>query len=148
MHGETPKLHTAPSGAQSSSKHWFPHGHAPTRRVGGSKFVLLAVLLVAQLMVILDITAVNIALPTLSRDLDIVTSDVLPFLFQDRLNIRRGTRRDRDQKQFQRARRSSSITFGVNRLGVTAGRRSDKKIIARVMYCCLIFVSCHDVLGL
>ena len=71
MHGETPKLHTAPSGAQSSSKHWFPHGHAPTKRVGGSKFVLLAVLLVAQLMVILDITAVNIALPTLSRDLDI-----------------------------------------------------------------------------
>ena len=52
------------------------HGHAPTESVGGSKFVLLAVLLVAQLMVILDITAVNIALPSLSRDLDISGSSI------------------------------------------------------------------------
>ena len=38
------------------------------RRRGGSKSgVLLFVLLVAQLMVILDITAVNIALPSLAR---------------------------------------------------------------------------------
>ena len=42
------------------------HGHAPTEGVGGSKVVLLVVLLVAQLMVILDITAVNIALPSLA----------------------------------------------------------------------------------
>jgi EmrB/QacA subfamily drug resistance transporter len=42
----------------------------------GSRFVLLAVLLVAQLMVILDITAVNIALPSLSRDLEISGSSI------------------------------------------------------------------------
>ncbi len=38
--------------------------------------MLLAVLLVAQLMVILDITAVNIALPSLARDLDISGSSI------------------------------------------------------------------------
>jgi EmrB/QacA subfamily drug resistance transporter len=38
--------------------------------------MLLAVLLVAQLMVILDITAVNIALPSLSRDLGISGSSI------------------------------------------------------------------------
>ena len=65
MHGKTPKLHSSPSGAQSSLNHRFRHGHALTESVGGSKLVLLALLLVAQLMVILDITAVNIALPSL-----------------------------------------------------------------------------------
>ena len=63
MHGKTSKLH--------SPKHRFRRGHAPAESVGGSKRVLLPLLLVAQLMVILDITAVNIALPTLARDLDI-----------------------------------------------------------------------------
>ena len=59
MHGKiskTPKPHTAPA--------------------AGSKLVLLAVLLVAQLMVILDITAVNIALPSISRDLGISGSSI------------------------------------------------------------------------
>ena len=76
MHGKTPKLHSAPSGAQSSLNHRFRHGHALTESVGGSKRVLLALLLVAQLMVILDITAVNIALPSLARDLDISGSSI------------------------------------------------------------------------
>ncbi len=76
MHGKTKKLHSAPSGAHSSPKHRVRHGHASTEGVGGSKFVLLAVLLVAQLMVILDITAVNIALPSLARDLDISGSSI------------------------------------------------------------------------
>jgi EmrB/QacA subfamily drug resistance transporter len=70
MHSKTPKLHSAPSGAHSSPKR-LRHGHAPTEGDGGSKLVVLAVLLVAQLMVILDITAVNIALPSLARDLEI-----------------------------------------------------------------------------
>ena len=39
--------------------------------------MLLPLLLVAQLMVILDITAVNIALPTLARDLDISGSSIV-----------------------------------------------------------------------
>ena len=38
--------------------------------------VLLAVLLIAQLMVILDITAVNIALPSLAKDLELTGSDI------------------------------------------------------------------------
>jgi EmrB/QacA subfamily drug resistance transporter len=75
MHGKTPKLYSAPSGAHSSPTR-LRHGHAPTEGVGGSKLVLLAVLLVAQLMVILDITAVNIALPSLARDLDISGSSI------------------------------------------------------------------------
>jgi EmrB/QacA subfamily drug resistance transporter len=45
------------------------HGISPARW-------LLPVLLIAQLMVILDITAVNIALPSLSRDLEISGGDV------------------------------------------------------------------------
>ena len=38
--------------------------------------LLLPVLLIAQLMVILDITAVNIALPSIGRDLQISGSDI------------------------------------------------------------------------
>src|SRR3954454_15488423 len=41
-----------------------------------SRVALLAVLAVAQLMVILDISAVNVALPDLSRDLDIARGDI------------------------------------------------------------------------
>jgi EmrB/QacA subfamily drug resistance transporter len=40
------------------------------------RVVLLAVLAVAQLMVILDISAVNVALPVLARDLGIARSDI------------------------------------------------------------------------
>src|SRR5829696_5721174 len=83
MHGKTRKANAATAGAHSpqtaahsTCHHRFRHGHAPTEAVGGSKLVLLAVLLVAQLMVILDITAVNIALPSLSRDLDISGSSI------------------------------------------------------------------------
>ena len=61
MHGKRKNLHPATADGHSES----------TTGVGGSKLVLLAVLLVAQLMVILDITAVNIALPSISRDLEI-----------------------------------------------------------------------------
>ena len=61
------------------------HGSSTTERSGshgpradGEKggVVLLLVLLVAQLMVILDITAVNIALPSLAQDLRMSGSDV------------------------------------------------------------------------
>ena len=78
MHGKTPKLHSAPAGAHSQPTRINRHGHVFGRWScpSGSKFVLLAVLLVAQLMVILDITAVNIALPSLARDLDISGSSI------------------------------------------------------------------------
>jgi EmrB/QacA subfamily drug resistance transporter len=47
--------------------------HRPShqRSAGTTKSRLLAVLLVAQLMVILDISAVNVALPDMAKDLDI-----------------------------------------------------------------------------
>ncbi|MGZ4353035.1 MAG: MFS transporter, partial [Gaiellaceae bacterium] len=47
------------------------HRHTTTDSHSRSGGALLAVLLVAQLMVILDITAVNIALPSIARDLRI-----------------------------------------------------------------------------
>src|SRR4051812_338380 len=48
------------------------HAAAPGRKTAA----LLLVLLVAQLMVILDITAVNIALPSLAKDLQLTGSDI------------------------------------------------------------------------
>src|SRR6476619_7249483 len=54
---------------QSQSPH---SGRAPSGRNG----LLLFVLLVAQLMVILDITAVNIALPSLAKDLHLTGSQI------------------------------------------------------------------------
>src|SRR5688572_9653774 len=60
MHGRKP--HTATPGPD-----------APTSRNSG---LLLFVLLVAQLMVILDITAVNIALPSLAGDLNLTGSAI------------------------------------------------------------------------
>src|SRR3954467_11288166 len=59
MHGTTRHSHSA--------------GHAPADRRSAA---LLLVLLVAQLMVILDITAVNIALPSLARDLQLSGSQI------------------------------------------------------------------------
>ena len=55
------------------------HAHRPSGSaspVGNGRGVLLVVLLIAQLMVILDITAVNIALPSLARDLQLSGSDI------------------------------------------------------------------------
>ena len=83
MHRKIPKLHSATAGTHSpppaarpTSHHRAPHNQAAAETVGGSKLVLLGILLVAQMMVILDITAVNIALPSLSRDLDISGSSI------------------------------------------------------------------------
>jgi EmrB/QacA subfamily drug resistance transporter len=83
MHGKTHKHSTAPAAAlaqatghQSHDRHGLRHGHGGSESPNRSRFVLLAVLLVAQLMVILDITAVNIALPSLARDLDISGSSI------------------------------------------------------------------------
>src|SRR4051794_5189111 len=59
MHGKTRHTHSA--------------GNTPAPRRNGA---LLLVLLVAQLMVILDITAVNIALPSLAHDLQLSGSQI------------------------------------------------------------------------
>ena len=53
--------------------HHHRHPHSPPNRRNA---VLLLVLLVAQLMVILDITAVNIALPSLAADLHLTGSQI------------------------------------------------------------------------
>jgi EmrB/QacA subfamily drug resistance transporter len=59
-----------------------PNGHPPHRPsvsespAGTGRGVLLFVLLIAQLMVILDITAVNIALPSLAQDLQLSGSQI------------------------------------------------------------------------
>jgi EmrB/QacA subfamily drug resistance transporter len=55
------------------------HEHRPSGSespAGKGRGVLLFVLLIAQLMVILDITAVNIALPSLAKDLQLSGSDI------------------------------------------------------------------------
>src|SRR5215216_4811580 len=51
-------------------------GHRPEAATGKRSGLLLFVLLIAQLMVILDITAVNIALPSLATDLNLTGSDI------------------------------------------------------------------------
>jgi EmrB/QacA subfamily drug resistance transporter len=53
------------------SRNTHPPAAVATRDAGGSRRWLLLLLAVAQLMVILDISAVNVALPDLARDLDI-----------------------------------------------------------------------------
>jgi EmrB/QacA subfamily drug resistance transporter len=53
------------------------HRHQPNgSHAGTGHGVLLFVLLIAQLMVILDITAVNIALPSLAKDLQLTGTDL------------------------------------------------------------------------
>jgi EmrB/QacA subfamily drug resistance transporter len=52
------------------------HRTPGTPSAGGRSGLLLGVLLVAQLMVILDITAVNIALPSLATELDLTGSSI------------------------------------------------------------------------
>jgi EmrB/QacA subfamily drug resistance transporter len=68
MHGKkhTHKTHDSVNSGPDTSV--SPHSR--------SRMVLLGVLLVAQLMVILDITAVNIALPSLAQDLQLSGSTV------------------------------------------------------------------------
>src|SRR4029079_9745340 len=53
------------------------HRHTTASPAHGTKSgALLFVLLIAQLMVILDITAVNIALPSIASDLDLTGSSI------------------------------------------------------------------------
>jgi EmrB/QacA subfamily drug resistance transporter len=62
---------------EKHTRRFFGHGHAtePIAR-SNAGLVLLSVLLMAQLVVILDITAVNIALPSLATDLGLSGSTV------------------------------------------------------------------------
>ena len=55
------------------------HAHRPSRSESSAdrgQRILLLVLLIAQLMVILDITAVNIAMPSLAEDLQLTGSTI------------------------------------------------------------------------
>jgi EmrB/QacA subfamily drug resistance transporter len=58
-------------GHRHSRRHEAPAARADSHVAGGPQRWLLFLLAVAQLMVILDISAVNVALPDLARDLDI-----------------------------------------------------------------------------
>jgi EmrB/QacA subfamily drug resistance transporter len=57
-------------------RHFHRHRNRSASRAAGSRRALLSVLLVAQLMVIIDISAVNVALPDLARDLGISGGDI------------------------------------------------------------------------
>jgi EmrB/QacA subfamily drug resistance transporter len=66
-------LHKKPHTATAETAHGLRHRHADS---DAKSSLLLIVLLVAQLMVILDITAVNIALPSLASELHLTGSDI------------------------------------------------------------------------
>jgi EmrB/QacA subfamily drug resistance transporter len=74
MHGS--KRTPAQSTAKPSRAHGRHGSSTPDAPEDAKSRLLLLVLLVAQLMVILDITAVNIALPSLAGDLDLTGSDI------------------------------------------------------------------------
>src|SRR5438094_5359863 len=65
---------TTATAAPTSGRHHEHRGSGPSAGKGGG--VLLFVVLIAQLMVILDITAVNIALPSLAKDLQLSGSSI------------------------------------------------------------------------
>src|SRR3954447_9691917 len=57
------------------------HGHhhdnqRPAPKMGASRLLLLVLLSVAQLMVIIDVSAVNVALPDMAADLGIDGADI------------------------------------------------------------------------
>ena len=56
--------------------HHTHRSHSEPRGTGVSRLPLLLVLCVAQLMVILDISAVNVALPDMAHDLGIGHADL------------------------------------------------------------------------
>ncbi len=70
-HPTLPTLFKRAARTERGSRHQ-PHRQAGRKRGGA----VLGLLLVAQLMVILDITAVNIALPSLAKDLQLSGSDI------------------------------------------------------------------------
>src|SRR5437764_12860126 len=73
LHGTKPATPTP----ATNPKPQLHHGHKVSAAAGGkASGALLGVLLVAQLMVILDITAVNIALPSLASDLQLSGSSI------------------------------------------------------------------------
>src|SRR5207344_2230120 len=73
MHGSKSATATPKRARGLHHRHGASRPELATSKKSG---LLLFVLLIAQLMVILDITAVNIALPSLARDLDISGSSI------------------------------------------------------------------------
>ncbi len=75
-------LHRSKSATETPNRTHGPRprhrhgGHRPDAATSEKSGLLLFVLLIAQLMVILDITAVNIALPSLASDLQLTGSDI------------------------------------------------------------------------
>src|SRR5215216_1554985 len=72
-------LRPDPATATPSRTHGLRHrhgGHRPEAATGKKSGLLLFVLLIAQLMVILDITAVNIAMPSIAHELRLSGSSI------------------------------------------------------------------------
>src|SRR5215208_6509386 len=68
---------TATATAATPPSRRYEHGRSDSESPAGKgRGLLLFVLLIAQLMVILDITAVNIALPSLAKDLQLTGSNI------------------------------------------------------------------------
>src|SRR5215211_6965930 len=67
---------TATATAATPPRRRHEHGRGSESSAGNGRGVLLFILLIAQLMVILDITAVNIALPSLAKDLQLTGSNI------------------------------------------------------------------------
>jgi len=74
MHHGTKTALPPPATAGRRLEHRHSGSESPAGKGGGG--VLLFVVLIAQLMVILDITAVNIALPSLAKDLQLSGSSI------------------------------------------------------------------------
>src|SRR6185503_7622071 len=71
-----PEMHASSHTLRAVVKGTTAVHHGTKTATAKGRGVLLFVLLIAQLMVILDITAVNIALPSLARDLRLTGSNV------------------------------------------------------------------------
>ena len=75
LHRHRPRPQPAQE-AGGDAAHVDPKAHTPKGSLGGRGLLVLLLLCLAQLMVILDISAVNVALPDLARDIGIDHGDV------------------------------------------------------------------------
>src|SRR5688500_17382067 len=82
----------------------------------------------------------------LADDLDVVVGHILALFLEDGNYICGGARRDRHEQHLERAWCGLPFTFRINRLSVSAGRDSDKKMVACVMNRRLVIAACHQII--
>src|SRR5688572_27680548 len=76
-----------------------------------------------------------------------ILCDILSFLLQNGLNISGGTGSYRYQQHLEGSRCSTPITFYINKLCMSARRRSNKELVAGVGHCCLVRGTTHIALA-